>query len=552
MIKILLWLIFWPFKLIIQLIRKVFGKVFKIALISVLALSVIIGAFGGQQKNTSSAAPKKATSTVSQATPQPLLVNDISERNVQPEPINTIVPVPTPAAITPAPETVHDTVPEIPSTFEIFFFDVGEGDAAAVLCDGHTMLIDGGNSSSSSILYSFLSQRQLQNLDYIVCTHPDADHCGGLAGALSYAKANMAICNVKEADGEAFNNFLSYLAKQNTDITVPNPGDKYKLGSAEITILGPLTDSANSSIVLRIVYGNTAFVFTGDSEAKEEEILTSAWSGIGSNVLKVAHHGSSSSTTQKFLNTITPEYAVISVGGSNSYGHPTEEVLQRLNTVGAKVLRTDIQGQIHCVSDGSKVSFDVEKNALLNTLDYAGGYENALLAADEAVKAERAAVEAKRAAAAEEERLRQEELSAVYLERGAQGGEVYQLQQSLIALGFLSGSPDGDFGQMTENAVASFQRDMGYEATGKITKEQANALADKAANPIPAAQANTSSNDTVADAGSDYIINTNTGKFHYPGCSDVKKMKESNKMSFHGTREDIINRGYLPCGHCNP
>ena len=544
--------------LLIWLWRKVFGKVVKIALISLLALSVLAGAFGGQQKEAPSPAPKKATSTIANATAQPPMAAEMPERNVQPEPGITYVPVPTPAAITPAPELIPDTAPGISSTFEIYFFDVGEGDAAAVLCDGHTMLIDGGNPSSSSILYSFLSQRQIQNLDYIVCTHPDADHCGGLAGALSYAKTNMAICNVKEAEGEAFNNFLTYLAKQNTGITVPDPGDKYNLGSAEITVLGPLTESQNSSIILRIVYGNTAFVFTGDTEDREEEVLTSAWNGIGSNVLKVAHHGSSSSTTQKFLNAVAPEYAVISVGGNNNYGHPTEEVLQRLNAAGAKVLRTDIQGQIHCVSDGSKVSFDVEKNALLDTLDYAGGYENALRAAEEAAKAEQAAAEAKRAAAAEEERLRQEALSAVYLERGSQGGEVFELQQSLIALGFLSGSADGDFGQMTENAVASFQRDMGYEATGKITKEQANTLADKAANAMPAVQANTSSavpsNNTVVDAGSDYIINTNpsSNKFHYPSCPSVKTMNESNKWYYHGTRDEIISMGYDPCGRCHP
>ncbi len=261
------------------------------------------------------------------------------------------------------------------SSFSIDFIDVGQGDSALVQCDGRYMLIDGGNSSKSSLIYSFLKARSISNIDVIVASHEDADHIGGLSGALNYAKVGTAYCSVTEGDTKAFESFKKYLAEQGKSITVPKAGESFSLGSASVTVLGPIKKSSNAndnSIVLRIVYGKTSFLFTGDAQQDEEQSIIDSRGMIESTVLKVAHHGSDSSTGYRFLREVAPEYAVISVSADNSYGHPTENVLSRLRDAGAKVYRTDMQGDITCVSDGKTVIFSTKKNKDADTLAGAG------------------------------------------------------------------------------------------------------------------------------------------------------------------------------------
>lgn len=260
-------------------------------------------------------------------------------------------------------------------SFEIYYLNVGQGDASVVLCDGKAMLIDGGNKNQSNLIYSFLKSHDINHLDYIIASHPDADHVGGLPGALNYATVGKAFCTVTQHDTDAFGDFVKYLAKQNVQITVPDAGDKYSLGSAHFTVLYPQKGcfkSSNTSLVIRIEYGDTSFLFTGDAETDDEKLLLESGCPLKSTVLKVAHHGSNSSTSYHFLYCVDPEYAVISVGKSNSYGHPSEEVLSRLRDAGVTSFRTDMQGDIHCISNGKTVSFNVERNANIDTLSAAG------------------------------------------------------------------------------------------------------------------------------------------------------------------------------------
>lgn len=248
----------------------------------------------------------------------------------------------------------------------VTFLDVGQGDAAVLQCGGQSMMIDGGKAKASSYIYSWLKKNQISHLDVMVATHTDADHIGGLSGALNYAKVGTAYCPVTSGTTKTFQSFVKYLKKQGKSITVPEAGDEFSLGGAQVRILGPTDPQAegnNSSIVLKVTFGDTSFLFTGDAEREEEQELLESGYDLESTVLKVGHHGSDTSTSYLFLRTVNPQYAVISVGADNTYGHPTEAVLSRLRDADVKTYRTDLQGTITAVSDGKKVAFQTERNA---------------------------------------------------------------------------------------------------------------------------------------------------------------------------------------------
>ena len=255
----------------------------------------------------------------------------------------------------------------------VYFLDVGQSDTSLILVNDQAMLIDGGAASSSSKIYAFLKELDITHLDYIVATHAHAEHVGGLSGALNYATAGVILCPVTFYNTRTFENFIKYANEQGNEITVPKAGDIFTLGSAEVTILNPVfpandgNHTNDDSIVLRIVFGETSFLFTGDAERAAEAAILDAGYYLSSTVLKVGHHGSDTSTTYPFLREIMPEYAVISCGKDNMYGHPHENLLSRLRDADVKVFRTDMQGTITCVSDGKTVAFQTERNATIKT-----------------------------------------------------------------------------------------------------------------------------------------------------------------------------------------
>lgn len=254
-------------------------------------------------------------------------------------------------------------VSDLTSTLEVHFLDVGEGDATLVLCENKAMLIDGGSASYSSFIYSYLKRHGVTHLDYIICTHPHEDHVGGLAGALNYVTVDKAFCSVLDYETRAFQSFVKYLAKQNVSLEVPENATSIFLGPLTIQFYNPAIASNsinNNSIVIKLIYGDTSFLFMADAEREEEYDLVRSSMDLRSDLLRVGHHGSNSSSGKEFLKNVKPDIAVISVGKDNAYGHPADEVLKRLADVGADIYRTDIMGEIICISDGKNITVSTE------------------------------------------------------------------------------------------------------------------------------------------------------------------------------------------------
>ena len=245
----------------------------------------------------------------------------------------------------------------------IQFLDVGQADCALLECGGQFMLIDGGNRDDSQLVVSFLEQQGVEELEAVVCTHAHEDHVGGLPAVLAVYPTKAVYSPTKTYTSNIFDKFLYYTDQQGLEITIPAPGDKIPLGQAEVTVLGPVKSYAetnNTSIVLQVTYGETTFLFTGDMETEAENDMLDYWGESfdwHSDVLKVGHHGSNTSTGYRFLNAVSPAYGVISVGKGNDYGHPHAEPMSRLRQAGVTILRTDELGAIQAVSDGREVAF---------------------------------------------------------------------------------------------------------------------------------------------------------------------------------------------------
>lgn len=249
----------------------------------------------------------------------------------------------------------------------VHYIDVGQADCALVECNGEYILIDGGNVADSQLVVSYLEKQGVSELLAVVCTHAHEDHVGGLAGVLAVYRTYHVYAPTRTYSSDCFDDFAYYTDQQDLEITIPEPGDYLSFGGATMTVLGPVKSYANvndTSLVVRIDYGATRFLFTGDMEMQAENDMLDHW---GENydwrvdVLKVGHHGSSTSSGYRFLYESDPDYAIISVGADNPYGHPHEEPVSRFHDAGIWVYRTDELGSIVVTSDGNGLSFAWEK-----------------------------------------------------------------------------------------------------------------------------------------------------------------------------------------------
>ena len=240
----------------------------------------------------------------------------------------------------------------------VHFIDVGQADSAFIeLGNGQTMLIDAGRSGNASTIVNYIKGLQYETIDYVVASHPHDDHIGGMATVLDIFNIGKMYMPKQAHTITAFTNMLNVIENKNIELYTAKAGTSIlSSGIIDIDVLAPFADSDsnlnNISAVVRITYGKTVMLFTGDAEHVIENQLLN--SGIDADVLKVGHHGAGSASSSSFIKAVSPEVAVISVGEGNSYGHPHADTLSILNKVGAKIYRTDEQGTIVVTADQNK------------------------------------------------------------------------------------------------------------------------------------------------------------------------------------------------------
>lgn len=247
---------------------------------------------------------------------------------------------------------------------KVHFIDVGQADCILIEQDSKYMLIDAGNNGDGKLVKNYLLKEGIKSLDYVIGTHPHEDHIGGLDYVINDFKIGKIYLPKATSTTKTFQDVVTAMKNKGLKAALPKPGETFNLGSATCTILAPNSsdykDLNNYSIVVKLEFGSSSFLFTGDAEdISEKEILAKGFD-VKADVLKVGHHGSRSSTTNEFLSKVNPKYAVISCETGNDYGHPHKETMDKLKGKNIPVYRTDELGTIIATSNGKTISFNTK------------------------------------------------------------------------------------------------------------------------------------------------------------------------------------------------
>ena len=269
--------------------------------------------------------------------------------------------------INPSQENINQRVEEAPVTaeerLEVTFIDVGQADSILLESSGEYMLVDAGNNEDGPKLVTYLENKNITDFKYVIATHPHEDHIGGLDDIINNFNIEAFYMPDVITTTKTFEDVLDSLEAKNITLSIPNKNDTFNLGEATVKVLYVGTDEESdlndTSVVIKVTYQNVSFLLTGDASTKVEETLDRK--DLESTVLKVGHHGSTTATDKEFLSLVNPTYAIISVGKNNQYHHPHTSVINTLNDQNITTYRTDEDGTIEMITDGTNIEINTTK-----------------------------------------------------------------------------------------------------------------------------------------------------------------------------------------------
>ena len=244
---------------------------------------------------------------------------------------------------------------------KVHFLDVGQGLSILVQSEGKNMIYDGGDRKTSRFVVSYLKEQGVKKIDYLISSHYDADHMAGLIGCLKAFDVKNVISSNYVHTSKLYKSFVKAVKDDGLKMKHPAVGKKYSFGSGSFEILAPEVidkkGSNNNSVAIKLVNGENSFVFTGDAEHESEAMMSGSGIDLSCDVLVPGHHGSATATSWDFLQKTVPEYAVLSCGQNNKYGHPDKDTMDKLKSMEIQVYRTDKQGTITVTSDGKNLNW---------------------------------------------------------------------------------------------------------------------------------------------------------------------------------------------------
>lgn len=262
------------------------------------------------------------------------------------------------------PAELSQDTKEVEGNLTVTFLDVGQGNATLVESDGEYMLIDGGDRDYSSFVVSYLKELGISELEYVISSHYDADHLNGIVGVLHAFSCENVLAADYVTDTRVYESFREVVAEKEIELIYPTVGEYYELGEVSFAIVSPdsyeYADVNDNSIGIRLVHGENSFLICGDAGIASEMAMLDAGIILDSDVYLASHHGSDGSSSWKFIQEVSPEAVVFSVGKDNSYGHPADRVLEDVKAVGAEIYRTDLQGTITVTSDGQNLAWNTD------------------------------------------------------------------------------------------------------------------------------------------------------------------------------------------------
>lgn len=245
----------------------------------------------------------------------------------------------------------------------VFYIDVGQGDCELIHSENANILIDAGENlpENPAKIISFAKQLEIKKFDYVIATHPHSDHIGGMADVLREIPTDAVIMPYLSEENIPTTRIYEELLDTIEELKIPvleaKPGASYTVDGLTLHILAPLEQDENlnnMSVVVKVCYGESSYLFEGDAESGAERAILDNGESVQADILKAGHHGSRTSNTKAYLKAVDPEIAIISCGEGNSYGHPHQQTLDKFRDLGITFYRTDIQGTITIGTDGQQ------------------------------------------------------------------------------------------------------------------------------------------------------------------------------------------------------